>query len=173
MQVCTNIQFSAQFDKTDSGDDKVDIWLSKNGSNVANTNTEMTLVGNNGKHVAAWNLFVNAAAADYFELCWSSADANVFINYVATQSTPHTTRHPIRNINRQQSSLMTFEMIVWAVGSVASVLGIYMRMEMKLKELDIRVKSLETTDQKMNDKLDRIMELVNEIRLELKDKADR
>ena len=68
---------------------------------------------------------------------------------------------------------MTFEMIVWAVGSVASVLGIYMRMEMKLKELDIRVKSLETTDQKMNDKLDRIMELVNEIRLELRDKADR
>ena len=68
---------------------------------------------------------------------------------------------------------MTFEMIVWAVGSVASVLGIYMRMEMKLKELDIRFKSHETTDQKMNDKLDRIMELVNEIRLELKDKADR
>ena len=68
---------------------------------------------------------------------------------------------------------MTFDMIVWAVGSVASVLGIYMRMEMKLKELDLRVKSLETTDQKMNDKLDRIMEMVGEIRLELKDKADR
>ena len=64
-------------------------------------------------------------------------------------------------------------MIVWAVGSIASVIGIYMRMEMKLKELDIRVKSLEKTDQKMNDKLDRIMELMNEIRLELKDKADR
>ena len=68
---------------------------------------------------------------------------------------------------------MTFDMIVWAVGSIASVIGIYMRMEMKLKELDIRVKSLEKTDQQMNDKLDRIMELVNEIRLELKDKADR
>lgn len=83
-----NIQFSAQFDKSDSGDDKVDIWLSKNGSNVANSNTEMTLVGNNGKHVAAWNFFVNAAAADYFELCWHSPDTNVFINYVAAQSTP-------------------------------------------------------------------------------------
>ena len=68
---------------------------------------------------------------------------------------------------------MTFDMIVWAVGSIASVIGIYMRMEMKLKELDLRVKSLEKTDQQMNDKLDRIMELVNEIRLELKDKADR
>jgi hypothetical protein len=68
---------------------------------------------------------------------------------------------------------MSFDMIVWAVGSIASVFGIYMRMEMKLKELDLRVKSLETTDQKMNDKLDRIMEIVGEIRLELKDKADR
>lgn len=83
-----NIQFSAQFDKTDSGDDKVDIWLCKNGSNVANTNTEFTLVGNSGKHVAAWNLLVNAAAGDYFELCWHSADVNVFINYVAAQTTP-------------------------------------------------------------------------------------
>ena len=75
---------------------------------------------------------------------------------------------------------MTFDMIVWAVGSIASVVGIYMRMEMKLKELDLRVKSLEKTDQQMNDKLDRIMErndrimeMVGEIRLELKDKADR
>ncbi len=83
-----NIAFSAQFDKTDSGDDNVDIWLCKNGSNVSNSNTEMVLTGNNGKHVAAWNFFVNAAAADYFELCWSSPDANVFINYVAAQSTP-------------------------------------------------------------------------------------
>jgi hypothetical protein len=83
-----NIQFSAQFDKTDSGDDKVDIWLSKNGSNVSNTNTETTLVGNNGKHVAAWNFVVAASAEDYFELCWYSADSQVFINYVAAASNP-------------------------------------------------------------------------------------
>lgn len=68
---------------------------------------------------------------------------------------------------------MNFDMLVWAVGSIASVVGIYMRMEMKLKELDLRVKSLETTDKEMVRKLDRIMELVGEIRLELKDKADR
>jgi hypothetical protein len=83
-----NIAFSAQFDKTDSGDDVVDIWLCKNGDPVANTNTQMTLVGNNGKHVAAWNFLVKANAGDYYELCWSSPDANVFINYVATQSNP-------------------------------------------------------------------------------------
>lgn len=83
-----NIQFSAQLDKADSGDDKVDIWLCKNGQNVSNTNTEMTLVGNNGKHVAAWNFVVAASAGDYFELCWYSADAQVFLNYVAAASNP-------------------------------------------------------------------------------------
>lgn len=83
-----NIQFSAQFDKTDSGDDTVQIWLQKNGSNIANSNTEMTLTGNNGKHVAAWNFFVNAAASDYFEICWHSSDTAVFINYIAAATTP-------------------------------------------------------------------------------------
>jgi len=83
-----NIQFSAQLDKTDGGNDVVDIWLSKNGTNVANSNTQITLHSNDGKHVAAWNFFVNAAAGDYYELCWSSPDAAVFINYVASQSTP-------------------------------------------------------------------------------------
>lgn len=83
-----DIQFSAQLDKTDSGDDVVDIWLSKNNNNVANSNTQTTLTGNNGKHVAAWNFFVQAAAGDYYEICWSSPDAAVFLNYVGATSTP-------------------------------------------------------------------------------------
>lgn len=83
-----NIQFSAQLDKTDSGDDTVQIWLRKNGQNVANSNTEMTLVGNNGKHVAAWNFVVQASAGDYYEIAWHSADTSVFINYIAETTSP-------------------------------------------------------------------------------------
>ena len=83
-----NLQFSAQLDKTDSGDDVVDIWFCKNGNIIANSNTQTTLIGNNGKHVASWNFFVNAAAGDYYEICWTSADAGVFMNYVTAQSTP-------------------------------------------------------------------------------------
>ena len=83
-----NIQFSAQFDKGDSGDDTVQIWLRKNGDNVANSNTEMTLTGNAGKHVAAWNFVVQASAGDYYEIAWHSADTEVFINYIAAASTP-------------------------------------------------------------------------------------
>lgn len=83
-----NIQFSAQFDKTDGGDDSAQVWLMKNGSNVANTNTELTLHAQDGKAVAAWNFFVQAAAGDYFELAWHSSDTAMFINYIAAASNP-------------------------------------------------------------------------------------
>ena len=83
-----NLQFSAQVFKTSGGTSKIDIWLCKNGSNVANTNTELQLDGNNHGTVAAWNFFVNAAAGDYFELCWASADTAVRLDYTAAQSSP-------------------------------------------------------------------------------------
>ena len=83
-----NIEFSAQYSKADSGDDTVQIWLCKNGSNMGNSNTEVTLIGNNGKHLASWNWFVNAAAGDYYEICWHSSDTAVTIDYQAAATTP-------------------------------------------------------------------------------------
>lgn len=83
-----NIEFSAQLAKADSGDDVIEIWLCKNGSNVANSNTQVTLVGNSGKHLASWNWFVDAAAGDYYEICWHSADTAVTIDYVAAGTNP-------------------------------------------------------------------------------------
>jgi len=72
-----NIQFSAQLDKTDSGTDEIVIWLRKNGSDLTDTATTVTLVGNNAKNVAAWNWFVNSAANDYYQIIWQSPDTNV------------------------------------------------------------------------------------------------
>ena len=83
-----NIAFSAQLDKGDSGDDSVEIWLRKNGTNVSNSSTEVTLVGNAGKHVAAWNWLVSANANDYFEICWHSTDTQLFINAVTGGTNP-------------------------------------------------------------------------------------
>ena len=83
-----NIQFSAQLDKTDAGNDAIEIWLKKNGSNVSNSSTVVTLHAQDGKAVAAWNWFVNAAAADYFEIAWNSADTAMFINYSTGGSNP-------------------------------------------------------------------------------------
>ena len=72
-----NIQFSAQFDKTDSGRDDVEIWLSKNGTNVPDTSTIVADDGNNAKFVAAWNFVVPMNANDYVELKWYSDDLDM------------------------------------------------------------------------------------------------
>ena len=77
-----NIQFSAQFDKTDSQNCTAYIWLSKNGSDVAVTNTGLTLGGGSGDaSVAAWNFFVSASSNDYYQLKWGATRDNAVILY--------------------------------------------------------------------------------------------
>lgn len=83
-----NVQFSAQFDKTDSGTDDVDIWLRKNGTDVVWSNTQLSLVGNNAKMVPSWNFMLTLAANDYLQLMWSSADTDMRILSLGTQSNP-------------------------------------------------------------------------------------
>ena len=84
-----NIQFSAQFDKTDSGRDDVEIWLSKNGTNVPDTATIIGADGNNAKIVAAWNFVIPMNANDYAELYWHSDDIQmrVYARPAATNPT--------------------------------------------------------------------------------------
>ena len=83
-----NIQFSAQIDKTDSGADEIEIWLSKNGTNVPDSSTTLEIVGNNTELVAAWNFVLSFNSGDYFELYWHSNDTNMRILTRGTQSNP-------------------------------------------------------------------------------------
>jgi hypothetical protein len=72
-----NIQFSAQVDKTDGGSDDIVIWLRKNGIDLTDTATTLTLPTNNSKVVAAWNWFVSSATGDYYQIIWRSADTDL------------------------------------------------------------------------------------------------
>lgn len=83
-----NLQFSAQLEKTDSGNDTIDIWLAKNGNNVAWSNTRTLLYGNNAEQVAAWNFFITLAANDYVQIYWSSPDADVRLHAEAERTLP-------------------------------------------------------------------------------------
>ncbi len=62
---------------------------------------------------------------------------------------------------------MSNDTIMWAVGMLGGLIGIYVRMETKMKELDVRVKGLEKTDNAMNEKLDRLLEMINDIRVKI------
>ncbi len=86
-----NIQFSAQIDRTSgSGTDIVDIWFAKNGSNISESTTKVTVSGSasQAKTVAAWNYMLELAANDYIELYWSATNTNVALVAEAGQLNP-------------------------------------------------------------------------------------
>jgi len=83
-----NLQFSAQVEKTNNGNDSIDIWLAKNGTNVAWSSTRTWLYGNNAKHVSAWNFVITLAADDYLQLMWSSANAAVQLTAEGAATAP-------------------------------------------------------------------------------------
>jgi hypothetical protein len=76
-----NIQFSTQIDNG-SGAADVAIWLKKNGTNVADTATVLT-VPSNHKDVLALNLWDNANAGDYYELTYQSDSSNTSFATIA------------------------------------------------------------------------------------------
>ena len=74
-----NVQFSAQLDKASGGAADVYIWLRKNGTNVPNTTTTLTLQGTAARQVAAWNFVIQLDSTNYVELMWAADDANVVV----------------------------------------------------------------------------------------------
>ena len=83
-----NIQFSAQFVKTDSNNDDVDVWIKKNGTNIPYTNTFATITGNNGKLVTAWNFMIPLDAGDYIQFYWHSDDIDASLQHIDAQLNP-------------------------------------------------------------------------------------
>jgi hypothetical protein len=87
-----NIAFSAQIRQGNSSG-TMNIWLAKNGTAVANSNTKITVPSNNPYRVAAWNFFVDASAGDYYEIIWSS-DSSTTVIEAETSTGTGTTLHP-------------------------------------------------------------------------------
>lgn len=90
-----NFQFSLQLDNSDSQAHDADIWLSLNGSTLANSNTQVTVPskhgGNNGNAVAAWNFVLSLDAGDYVELMWSAQNVSIRVpHYDASAPMPAT-----------------------------------------------------------------------------------
>lgn len=83
-----NVQFSLQLTKTDSGDDDVDIWIGTDLGYEANSNTRVTVPGNDGKAVAAWNYVVELTPARSLSLYWSSADSAISIATITGLTSP-------------------------------------------------------------------------------------
>ena len=83
-----NVQFSAQMDKTDGGQDDATIWFRVNGVNVPRTATDVTIEQSARRIVAAWNFVYTFTAGQYFELVWSSPDSSMRLLSEGTSSNP-------------------------------------------------------------------------------------
>jgi DNA-binding protein YbaB len=66
---------------------------------------------------------------------------------------------------------------IFLVGQAIAILGglitIYVKTTLKIKELEIRVTMIEKEDARMMDKLDKIERAINNLAIQLQNKADR
>ncbi len=87
-----NFQFSIQFANDDSQIQDVDVWVRKNGTDIADSNSRFSIDSKHGSvkgHViAALNLFVDLAANDYIELMWATSSTLVIIEQIPAQTSP-------------------------------------------------------------------------------------
>ena len=97
-----NVQFSAQFDKTDGGKDDVSVWFLKNGVNIPDSNSIFSLEGNNDKLIAALNLMVTLGVNDYIQIAWASADTDMSLHFDGAGTSPTRPQTPSVIITLQQ-----------------------------------------------------------------------
>jgi hypothetical protein len=87
-----NLQFSAQFQNTDTAFQDVYIWLRQNGVDIPGSTGFISVpnrhAGTDGHSIIGWNYFLNMAASDYIEIYWSVPNVAVTIQHLAASGTP-------------------------------------------------------------------------------------
>jgi hypothetical protein len=87
-----NLQFSAQFQNTDTAFQDVYIWLRQNGVDITGSTGFVSIpnrhAGTDGHSIVGWNYFLNMAANDHIEIYWSIPNTAVSIQHLAASGTP-------------------------------------------------------------------------------------
>jgi len=87
-----NLQFSAQFQNTDTAFQDVYIWLRQNGVDITGSTGFVSIpnrhAGTDGHSIVGWNYFLNMNANDHVEIYWSVPNTAVSIQHLAASGTP-------------------------------------------------------------------------------------
>lgn len=87
-----NLQWSGQFENTDTQIHDATVWLRKNGSNVTGSTGFISIPNSHGgvagTIIGAWNYFIELAVGDYVELMWSATSTNISLQAYPTQTSP-------------------------------------------------------------------------------------
>lgn len=101
-----NLQFSSQFQNTDTQEHDVTIWLRLNGVDVPGSSGFIGVPskhgGINGHCVVSWNYLLDVVAGQYYELMWSTtAAASVTMQFYAAGSPPPSAASVILTVTQQ------------------------------------------------------------------------
>ena len=87
-----NLQFSAQFQNTDTAFQDVYIWLKQDGVDIPGSTGFVSIpnrhAGTDGHSIVGWNYFLEMQANDYVEIYWSVPNTAVTIQHLAASGTP-------------------------------------------------------------------------------------
>lgn len=88
-----NIQFSIQLANDDNATQDIDIWFSKNGVDIANSNSRFGLAprksaGDPYHVIGSLNFVDSFAAGDYVELYWCTSNTAAYIKSYVAGTTP-------------------------------------------------------------------------------------
>ena len=87
-----NLQFSTQFQNTDTAFQNVYIWLRQNGVDITGSTGFVSIpnrhAGTDGHSIVGWNYFLNMNANDHVEIYWSVPNVAVTIQHLAASGTP-------------------------------------------------------------------------------------
>ena len=74
------MQFSVQLKKTQGTVNKtIETWLKKNGTDISDTNTTITLFNNNRINITLFNFVVTLNEDDYIQLAFNVSDSNIIL----------------------------------------------------------------------------------------------
>lgn len=88
-----NLEFSIQFKNTTNDTQDVDVWIRKNGSDIAKSNSRFGMQarkssGDPAHMIAAINFYVDMLTNDYIEIMWRPSDIGLSIESYGTSTTP-------------------------------------------------------------------------------------
>ncbi len=83
-----NLQFTVQIQKTGGQAENMDIWLRENGVDFPDTNTGLTIFGNESILLAGWSYLLQLDAGDYLELVWQAPSTDIQLFTLPAQIDP-------------------------------------------------------------------------------------
>jgi hypothetical protein len=96
------IAFELAVTSSSGTNSSISTWLAQNGTNIANTTSDLTILGGaNQPQLLEQQWILNVSAGDYVQIYWASSSTNVSLIYAASATSPTRPASPSAVVNVQ------------------------------------------------------------------------